>query len=109
GGNQARAVTGTKKALVEWIGKKIPSYDQARTTYADLSRPINQMEVGQALRNKLQPALADFGASGRSRAQAYAQALRDGDDFAARTLGRSRANLGDIMEPDQMAKLQMIA
>lgn len=109
GGNEARAISSTKNELVDWIGNKIPSYDQARKTYSALSKPINQMEVGQAFRNKLQPALSDFGATGRTRAQAYAQALREGDDFAARTLGRSRAKLSDIMEPEQMRKLKMVA
>jgi hypothetical protein len=108
-GNQARAVSSTKNQLVEWIGKNIPDYDQARTTYASMSQPINQMEVGTAFRNKLQPALADFGASSRSRGAMYAEALRDGDDFAARTLGRSSARLSNIMKPEQMSKLQMVA
>lgn len=109
GGNQSRAITGTKNELVKWIGQRIPSYDEARTTYSAMSKPINQMEIGQAFRNKLQPALADFGASTRSRAQAYAQALREGDDFAAQTLGRSSAKLSDIMSPEQMTKLRQIA
>lgn len=109
GGNQVRAITATKNELVKWIGSAIPEYDQARTTYAAMSKPINQMEIGQGLRNKLQPALADFGATTRSRGEMYARALREGDDFAASTLGRSRARMTDIMEPQQMDKLRMIA
>jgi hypothetical protein len=108
-GNQARAVSSTKNQLVTWIGKHIPDYDQARNTYSAMSQPINQMEVGQAFRNKLQPALADFGASSRSRGAMFAEALRDGDDFAARTLGRSNANLRSIMGRENMGKLRMIA
>lgn len=109
GGNQVNAIRNTKNELVKWIGSAIPEYDQARTTYAAMSKPINQMEIGQALRNKLQPALADFGATTRSRGEMYARALREGDDFAAQTLGRSRARMTDVMEPQQMDKLRMIA
>jgi hypothetical protein len=109
GGNQVRAITSTKNDLVNWIGRNIPDYDAARTTYSAMSKPINQMEVGTAFRNKLQPALADFGASSRTRAAAYAEALRSGDDFAAQTLGRSSARLKDVMAPDQMSKLKLIA
>lgn len=109
GRNQSRAIGGTRNELVQWIGQKIPDYDQARTTYSAMSKPINQMEIGQAFRNKLQPALADFGASSRTRAAAYAEALRGGDEFAANTLGRSNATLKNIMEPAQMDKLGMIA
>jgi len=109
GGNEARALNSTRKSLVDWIGKAIPDYDAARSTYSAMSQPINQMEVGQAFRNKLQPALADYGASSRMRSASFAEALRSGDDFAANTLGRSTAKLGDIMDPGQMEKLKLIA
>jgi hypothetical protein len=108
GGNQARAITSTKNELVSWIGKNIPEYNAARTTYAEMSKPINQMEIGQVLRDKLQPALADFGAGTRLRPQSFAQALRDGDATAANVLGRSKASINDIMTPEQMAKLNQI-
>lgn len=108
GGNQVRAITSTKNDLVSWIGKNIPEYDAARTTYSAMSKPINQMEIGQVLRDKLQPALADFGANTRMRPQAFAQALRAGDETAANVLGRSRASINDIMSSDQMAKLNQI-
>lgn len=109
GKNEVNAIRDTRSALVDWMEKKLPTYGMGRRLFQDLSRPINQMEIGQAFRNKLQPALADFGASTRSRAQAYAQALREGDDFAAQTLGRSSAKLSDIMRPEQMTKLRQIA
>lgn len=109
GGQQVGLIRDTKKALLNWIERNIPEYRQARETFAELSKPINQMEVGTALRNKFQPALADFGASSRTRAQAYAQALREGDATAARALGRSRASINDVMTPDQMRRLNEVA
>lgn len=109
GGNEVRAIRDTKGSLLSWMDEKLPIYGMGRRLYTDLSKPINQMEVGQAFRNKLQPALADFGASSRTRAAAYAEALRSGDDFAAQTLGRSSAKLGDVMQPQQMTKLNLIA
>lgn len=108
GGNEARAITSTKNALVDWIGKKIPEYSQGREAYSALSKPINQMDIGQVLRDKLQPALADFGASTRLRPQSFAQALREGDATAANVLGRSRASLADIMTPQQMSTLNSV-
>lgn len=108
GGNEVRAINSTKNALIKWIGEKIPAYDSARTTYAAMSKPINQMEVGQALRDKLVPALADYGPSTRMRPESFAQALRNGDATAARTLGRSSASIKDIMTPEQMASLNQI-
>lgn len=108
GGNEARAITATKRSLVDWIGEQIPEYDAARKTYAAMSKPINQMEIGQALRDKLVPALTDMGGGTRLRPQAFAQAMRDGDLTAARVLDRSRASLADIMTPDQMQKLNQV-
>lgn len=106
GANEARAIAGTRQKLLEWIEQKIPAYKQARETYSAMSKPINQMDVGRELRNKLQPALADFGAGSRLRPQAFAQALREGDDTAARVLGREQARLADVMTPQQMQTLE---
>jgi hypothetical protein len=107
-GNQARAIKDTRAAFVKWVESKIPEYRVARETYADLSKPINQMEIGKVLRDKLQPALADFGASTRMRPQSFAQAMRDGDTVAANVLNRSNASIADIMTPDQMATLNKV-
>lgn len=109
-GNQARAVKDTRAAFMSWLEKAIPEYKTARTTYAQMSRPINQMEVGQALKDKLVPAMNDFGQGGSAgiRPNAFAQAMRDGDALAARTLDRNSASLADIMDPSQMGTLNQI-
>lgn len=109
-GNQARAVKDTRAAFMSWLEKAIPDYKTARTTYAQMSRPINQMEVGQALKDKLVPAMNDFAQSGSAgiRPNAFAQAMRDGDALAARALDRSSASLADIMDPAQMGALNQI-
>jgi hypothetical protein len=109
-GNQARAVKDTRAAFMSWLEKAIPEYKTARTTYAQMSRPVNQMEVGQALKDKLVPAMNDFTPGGGAglRPNAFAQAMRDGDALAARTLDRNSASLADIMEPAQMGTLNQI-
>jgi len=109
GKNEARAIAGTRNALVKWMGKNIPEYDLARNTYASMSQPINQMDIGQALRDKLQPALADYGANSRMRAAQFAEALRNGDNIAANTTGFGGAQLAKIMSPEQMATLNQVA
>lgn len=107
-GNEARAIRSTRNEFLAWVEKQIPDYKKARETYTKLSKPLNQMEVGRELRNKLQPALADFGANARIRPQSYAQALREGDATAARVLDRSNASLKDIMTPDQLRTLRQV-
>ena len=47
------ALTDAKSRLVTWLGKKNPAYDFARTEHQRLSRPINQMKLGQELEGAL--------------------------------------------------------
>jgi hypothetical protein len=108
GAHEARAVVSTRNKLVEWIDKNIPEYKAARDTFKASSRPINQMQVGKELRDKLQPALADFGANTRIRPQAFAQAMREGDDLAASATGFSGAKMADVMDPSQMRSLNQV-
>lgn len=105
GAHEARAVVATRNKLVEWIDSKIPEYKAAREAFREGSRPINQMQIGKELRDKLQPALADFGANTRIRPQSFAQAMREGDDLAASATGFSGAKMADVMDPSQMRLL----
>lgn len=108
GAHEARAVSATRDKLVEWIDRNVPDYRAAREAFRQGSRPINQMQIGQALRDKLQPALADFGAETRIRPQAFAQALREGDDLAAQATGFSGAKMADVMDPSQTQTLNQV-
>jgi hypothetical protein len=100
----ASAIIGTRDKLVSLLESKdfAPAYAEARETYKDMSRAINQMDVGQELVNKFQPALADFGASARSTPASYAKALRDADVTAQRATGFSGARMADVLGPEQM-------
>lgn len=50
---QQKAVQNVKNSIVKWLEKKNPAYDEARKVYAELSAPINKMEVGRELQRKL--------------------------------------------------------
>jgi hypothetical protein len=108
GGNEARAIKGTRDALLSWIEKKVPDYGAAREAFKSGSQPINQMDVGQALRNKLFPAMTDFGAETRLRPESFAQAMRQGDATAANVLGRSQAKISDVLSPEQLRSLTQV-
>jgi hypothetical protein len=109
-GAERNAALGTKGEYLKWLEEKIPAYATAKQTYADMSRPLNQMDIGQELYNRFTPALADQGGIPfRSTAQAYANALRKGDDLAANVTGMQGAKLDKIMDPEQMGLLQGVA
>ncbi len=110
-GGSAAGLQDTQSKLVSLMESKgfSPSYREARDTYKQMSAPINQMEVGQYLYNKLQPALNDFGGTTRNKAATFADALRNGDATAQKATGFPGAKLANVMTPDQMASLTGIA
>ena len=97
----------TKEDLLATMKQLSPKYDVARSTFAAQSKPINQMEVGQYLKDKLTPALDE---TASQKAGSFAGAVRD----APGTLKRSLTNapryekLSDVLTPDQVAKVESI-
>lgn len=105
-GAKRDAANETRTQFLEALEGRIPEYGQARNTFAGMSTPINQQDIGQELYNRFVPALADgAGAPFSSRAASYAQALRNGDELAANVTGMTGAKLNRIMSPDQMGAL----
>lgn len=110
-GNNARgALNDMRGKLLDEMSAVSPAYGTARNVYADMSKPINQMDIGQELYNRFVPPLAD-GAEVpfRATADSYAKALtRNGDKLAANVTGMKGAKLASIMEPAQMDLLHGI-
>lgn len=97
GATEASAIGQTRKQLIEWLGSKSPKYDAARTEFSKASKPINQMQVGQYLEEKLVGPLENG-----DRAGMFAGAMRD----APRTIKGSTGNaiyddLGQVLTPQQ--------
>lgn len=104
-GGEVEALNGTKQKLVSVMEKLSPDYSAARQVYADMSRPINQMEIGTNLYNRLVPAIAEADAPLRLNAGSYAQALRNRDQLAKLAIGRD-FKFGQVMDADQIAALE---
>lgn len=97
------AVQNAKENLLNWVATKNPSYESARANFAAASKPINQMQVGQEIENRLVPALSE---DAKQRAASYAQALRDAPGTIKRATGQPRfESLDQIMNPQQMQTL----
>lgn len=105
-GAKRDATLGTKGEYLNWLESKIPEYGQGRQAYAEMSKPINQMDIGKEMYNRFVPALADGAIPFKSKADALAQALRNGDSLAQNVTGMKGAKLAGIMEPEQLAALQ---
>jgi len=101
------ALMQTKEDLLATIKQIAPKYDVARGTFAAQSKPINQMEVGQYLKDKLTPALDE---TAGQRAASFAGAVRDAPGTLKRSLtgGPRYEKLSDVLTPDQVAKVESI-
>lgn len=108
GAHETNAIKSTLGSLNEWISDNVPALRAADTAYANLSKPINQMEVGTALSNRLQPALADFGNNTRLNAASYAAAVRNGDTLAANATGWKSSTLEGVLSPSQMQTVNQV-
>ncbi len=101
GKTEAAAITGTRAEFLNWLEGKSDAYRGARETFAKQSGPINQMEVGQFLENKLTSAL---GEEQVLRPAAFAGAVRAAPQtIQSAILGAPRfKNLSEVLTPDQI-------
>jgi hypothetical protein len=95
------AYTGLQSDLLQGMDNLSPAYAAARKVYADMSRPINQMDVGQAIIDKSVNKL-----SGNLQPNALANALVD--KTAARATGFPGATLEGTMTNAQMNSLNSL-
>lgn len=108
-GKEIGQVKNTRGQLIDWMEGANPEFKTARETYAKMSQPINQMQVGQELLKKLTPALSDYGALGKETGATFAKALRDSDAMVKTATGfKGAKGLEDVMG-DKMGALTAIA
>jgi len=107
GGNELGAIRDTKTAYLGELEKQIPEYSEANRLYRDLSKPINELDVGNAIADKYIPALYD-GVKSPSKLnhEALAKALRDGDKIAQNVTGFKGAKLSETLSPQNMKILE---
>jgi len=96
-----RALTGLQKDLLTGMDNLSPAYENARKTYATMSRPINQMDVASDIIDKSVDKL-----TGNIQPRSLAKAVSD--KTAARATGLPTATLEGTMAPAQMNALQFI-
>lgn len=105
--NEASALMETQGNLVDFLRQASPKYGEGLDTFKAMSRPINQMDIGQTLRDKALPALTDLGDGSLARvnANSYANALRNADATARKSTGMTGAKMESVMDPAQMDQI----
>lgn len=96
-----RAYVGLQRDLLTGLDNLSPDYAAARNVYAQMSRPINQMDTAQAIADRSINRL-----TGNLQPNAYANALTD--QTAARATGMPNATLAGTMENAQTNALNSL-
>ena len=88
------------------LTQAIPSMKEAQAAFRKGSRPINQMDVGKFLREKLESPVPE----GTQRAGVFAQAVRDAPQTIKKALdGQPRYEaLTDVLSPAQQARVDAV-
>lgn len=94
-----RRVLQTKNDLMSVLEQIAPEYAVANQRFAQLSKPINRMEVGQKMLEKVEPALNDWGGMSAQTAATAARALRDADALTRQATGFRGAKYNNVLEP----------
>lgn len=106
--SEANAVKGLRGKLVNWMEGNNPVFKEARTTFADKSTPINTMDVAQSLMDKMQPALARYGANTKELASAYAKALEAAKETVKKQTGIDKP-INEVIDSRAMKILESVA
>lgn len=112
GTQMRRALTQFKGDLMATAEQLSPTFARANADYATFSRPINEQQVGQYLLDRFLPAITDHatGFPTRSRAQAYAESLRNAPQTIQRSTGmRGFDELSDVMSPGGVRTVEGVA
>jgi hypothetical protein len=100
GSNEVSAITDTRKEFLKWFENKSAKYAEARATYAEKSKPINVMQVGQYLEGKLIPSVVT---STAERAGVFSEAVKNAPGTIKKSTGQERyLQLTDVLSPDQV-------
>jgi hypothetical protein len=107
--NKAASIKDAQKRLVSLIEEISPDYKSARVTYAQMSKPINSMEVAGHLAKKGLSNGSDLSGTQTLNRNALLGAMKDERGLVKQATGRDLGGLGDVMEPADLAMLRSIA
>jgi hypothetical protein len=101
-------VRAASDAFNSYINNAIPSMGQANSVFSELSKPINQMDLGNEIISKYIPAsMRDMPSPLQLNREQLAKILRDnGDKLAANTTGFKGSTLENTLSPNQLATIE---
>jgi hypothetical protein len=107
GDNTVAGLRDAQRRLVAFIESISPEYANARGVHAQMSRPINQMDVAGELLNRGSSSTTDLSGYPRLMPNALTGAMGDEAQLIRRATGRDLGgSLNALMDPDQLARLR---
>ncbi len=100
--NTAKEVMAVQGKLTDWMTNKLPDYRKAITDYAESSKPINEMKIGQTAINVLQKQIGD-----KETPEAFAKAVAD-EMKLLKSTGFTRSELDKQLSPQNMDILNRV-
>lgn len=107
-GNEQRVLINLRDRLLTTIDTLSPEYAAARKVFAQMSPPINRMEVGEELLKRGTSATTDALGNPTVHANKLAQALRSGDMVAQKATGFGGATLEKTLTQEQLASVRAV-
>jgi hypothetical protein len=110
GDNTVRGLRDAQRRLVDFIESISPEYANARGVHAQMSRPINQMDVAGEVLARGSSNVNDLSGYPRLMPNALMGAMGDEAQLIQRATGRNLGgSLNALMEPDQLNRLRGVA
>lgn len=97
----ARELMNLKSDYMNWLDSQSDTFLKANNKFAELSKPINQMQIGKKLSEKFIPATAEETPTTLNAAQ-LAKALQNKDTIARQVTGLKGAKLENVLTPKQL-------
>jgi hypothetical protein len=108
--NKAAGIRAARDRLVTFMEKVSPDYQEARVTYAQMSKPINSMDVAGHLAKKGLSNGSDLSGTPTINRNALLGAMKDENALVKQATGRTGlGGLDNVMEPADLAMLRSIA
>ena len=102
GASEVNAIQKTRFEFVNWLSKQSPKWERARIVYANQSKPINEMQVGQELERALTKPIGEG-----ERLGVFAGAVREAPRTIKKATGQPRfEELDEVLQPQNLDKVK---
>lgn len=107
--NKAKSIITARDRLVSFIEELSPDYKAARVTFANMSRPINQMDIAGEVAQRSLSSGSDLSGNPMILRNALMRVMGDEPALIHRATGGRQQALSDVLEPAQLNMLRAIA